>query len=176
MPNREIEPLEYTMCQHDFSGNRIFQHRNMDKWATGRRNERIAGFLLEAECLAFLDELEELWTDLPAGVRRWCAQVKNEIERRAVAELCGTTYRYIRVGYDERPMTFHDDGTVGMGAAGREVFWDLRRVEEYLCLEIFSDRSLTCKLQRNGGATWTGRWECYEMMPVELRPLCSEDQ
>ncbi len=27
-----IHRLDATMCQHDFSGRRLFQHRNMDKW------------------------------------------------------------------------------------------------------------------------------------------------
>src|SRR5207248_1094533 len=45
-----IESLEGTMCQHDFNGQRIFQHRNSDKWDLFLRNRRIPGFLLDEQC------------------------------------------------------------------------------------------------------------------------------
>jgi hypothetical protein len=57
MPPFPIHPLEGTMCQHDFFGHRILQHRNMRKWRLDRPNPRIAGFFFEDECLTFLDEL-----------------------------------------------------------------------------------------------------------------------
>lgn len=56
-----VERLLGTMCQHDFEGNRLFQHRNMDKWNLFRRNRRISGFLFEDECRQFLEELRECW-------------------------------------------------------------------------------------------------------------------
>jgi len=60
MPTRGIERLEKVMCQHDFSGRRVFQHRNMAKWTLGE-NRRIAGFLFENECLVMLEELRQRW-------------------------------------------------------------------------------------------------------------------
>jgi hypothetical protein len=56
MPERGIEPLDGVMCQHDFLGRRIFQHRNMAKWKLND-NRRISGFIYEDECLAALEEL-----------------------------------------------------------------------------------------------------------------------
>jgi glycosyltransferase involved in cell wall biosynthesis len=50
-----------TFCQHDFSGNWLFQHRNTVKWSLLEENPRIPGFLFEAECRAFLVELRALW-------------------------------------------------------------------------------------------------------------------
>ena len=32
-----LHPLEGTMCQHDFEGRRVFQHRNMLKWSVKSR-------------------------------------------------------------------------------------------------------------------------------------------
>jgi hypothetical protein len=52
-----LEPLEGTMCQHDFNGRRVFQHRNMLKWKLDGKNPRVAGFEFEDECLKFLNEL-----------------------------------------------------------------------------------------------------------------------
>lgn len=61
MPEREIEHLNRTMCQHDFQGHRLFQHRNGDKWKLDGTNLRITGFQFEEECWAALSQLRELW-------------------------------------------------------------------------------------------------------------------
>ena len=60
MPPFAVKQLDGAMCQHDFSGRRIFQHRNMAKWRLSG-NRHIEGFLLEDECLALLDELRRRW-------------------------------------------------------------------------------------------------------------------
>ena len=52
-----LRPLDRTMCQHDFRGRRLFQHRNLAKWVVGE-NPRIAGFQFEELCLRFLGDLE----------------------------------------------------------------------------------------------------------------------
>ncbi len=54
-------PGHGVMCQHDFEGNRIFQHRNMAKWDLLGENPRIPGFLYEQECREYLAELRGLW-------------------------------------------------------------------------------------------------------------------
>jgi hypothetical protein len=54
--------LRGTMCQPDFQGRRIFQHRNFDKWRFDGRNRRIPGFLHEGLCLRFIKELRERYT------------------------------------------------------------------------------------------------------------------
>ena len=56
-----VHQLEATMCQHDFSGRRIFQHRNRDKWDFFTGNKRIAGFWLEEECRQYIAELRDKW-------------------------------------------------------------------------------------------------------------------
>jgi hypothetical protein len=56
-----IHNLPGTMCQHDFEGNRIFQHRNMDKWNLFFRNKQVADFQFEDECRQYLRELQQQW-------------------------------------------------------------------------------------------------------------------
>jgi hypothetical protein len=56
-----IEPLPGAMCQHDFDGARLFQHRNTDKWNLHLTNQSIPGFLYEEECRQFVRELQRLW-------------------------------------------------------------------------------------------------------------------
>ncbi|HWW00020.1 MAG TPA: glycosyltransferase family 9 protein [Candidatus Acidoferrum sp.] len=60
-----IESLEGTMCQHDFEGRRIFQHRNGAKWDASLRNKRVKGFWHEEECLGYLRELRATWDGGP---------------------------------------------------------------------------------------------------------------
>lgn len=56
-----IKPLRGTMCQADFHGRILFQHRNLAKWNFFGENERIPDFELENECLEALDELRRKW-------------------------------------------------------------------------------------------------------------------
>ena len=48
------------MCQHDFLGRRIFQHRNLEKWDLFF-NKRIKGFLMEEECHGYISDLRRAW-------------------------------------------------------------------------------------------------------------------
>lgn len=56
-----IKSLVGTMCQHDFQGRRIFQHRNGAKWSLGSKIEHVQGFLHEKECLGHLRVLKRVW-------------------------------------------------------------------------------------------------------------------
>ena len=38
-----LHPLEGTMCQHDFEGRRVFQHRNMLKWKPNGFTQNVSG-------------------------------------------------------------------------------------------------------------------------------------
>ncbi len=52
-----IVPLKGTMCQHDFDGRRLFQHRNLAKWVLHGENPRISGFEFEDTCREFISDL-----------------------------------------------------------------------------------------------------------------------
>lgn len=57
MPSTPIWPLDGVMCQHDFLGRRVFQHRNRRKWNLTGQNPETIGFRFEKKCLGFLDRL-----------------------------------------------------------------------------------------------------------------------
>lgn len=65
-----IQPLAGTMCQHDFQGRRIFQHRNTDKWDLFLHNQRVADFWFEEECRDYITRLRAVWN---GGVARRAA-------------------------------------------------------------------------------------------------------
>ena len=56
-----IHSLPGTMCQHDFQGRRLFQHRNMDKWDPMLCNRRIKDFWFEQRCCDYLVQLRGIW-------------------------------------------------------------------------------------------------------------------
>jgi hypothetical protein len=63
MPNHPVVNLDKAvMCQHDFEGRRIFQHRNGDKWDLWNDNRSVAGFSFEKECREYLNELRSRWS------------------------------------------------------------------------------------------------------------------
>jgi FkbM family methyltransferase len=69
MPPFPIESLEGVMCQHDFQGRRIFQHRNSHKWTYFGENKEVPGFLFEQTCLKHLEQLRGTWDGLINGRR-----------------------------------------------------------------------------------------------------------
>lgn len=58
MVNVPLSRLNGVICQHDFLGRRIFQHRHVTKWD---KPEHIDGFLYEAECLELCRDFDLLW-------------------------------------------------------------------------------------------------------------------
>jgi ADP-heptose:LPS heptosyltransferase len=56
-----IRALEGIMCQHDFQGRRIFQHRNLNKWNFLLRNRRVNDFWFDAECRDYIRQLQRVW-------------------------------------------------------------------------------------------------------------------
>lgn len=58
---KPIHPLAGTMCQHDFQGRRIFQHRNSDKWDLFLSNRQVEGFRQEPECRRYIARLQRIW-------------------------------------------------------------------------------------------------------------------
>jgi ADP-heptose:LPS heptosyltransferase len=61
-----VHGLDATMCQHDFEGRRLFQHRNLDKWNLELRNRRVPDFWYENECRRFVRELRRRRGDASA--------------------------------------------------------------------------------------------------------------
>jgi len=168
MPQRGIHALPCTMCQHDFNGRRIFQHRNLAKWSL-RGNPQIPGFSQEPECLSFIEQLVPYWTRI-SPVSKYSPAGRSLVELQAAQELIGRRWLYERVGHDRRQILLQADGTVGEGGAKMEIFWDITQEEGVLSLKIQSDEALTCRLIRTRGGVWQGRWENFERMPVLLVP------
>lgn len=167
MPGRPIDPLPGVMCQHDFEGRRIFQHRNLCKFTIDGPNERVPGFLFEEQCLNWLAELKALWSRRPH--RQFDDTRADEPARRAARRLCTVRWLYRRLGHDERPMIFATDGTIAEGAAGCERTWNVTSSNDGLVMLVICGKDgLTCTMYPDSPQSWAGHWEIHERMPVTL--------
>ena len=81
--SKPIEALPGVMCQHDFRGRRIFQHRNGEKWDLFF-NKRIKGFRWEKQCLADLSDLRRVWDGRIHRDPGWKALAKPQRIRRTI--------------------------------------------------------------------------------------------
>lgn len=61
MPSRGIHHLPLVNCHHDFTGRRVFQHRNFAKWTLEKDNPTIPDFVYEDRCLYHLNVLRNVW-------------------------------------------------------------------------------------------------------------------
>lgn len=168
MPQKGIHALEDTMCQHDFRGNRVFQHRNLDKWRLAADNKPIAGFLFEDECRAYLAQLRKLWNGRIYPDR---FQLDTLSKIAAAKKLAGKLFDYHRVGHDRRPLGLLEDGTIGTGAADQERFWDFAEENGNPILQLWSFQGVTCRMTEAEDGVWRGHWIIYEKMPIELTLL-----
>lgn len=165
MPEKGIHPLSMTMCQHDFEGRRIFQHRNLEKWSILWEGSSIPGFWYEAECREYLRDLGDV-------LRCYTFDVASQPEsvQRLAETLIGKSFLYRRVGHDERKLEFRANGTIGVGSARHERLWGIVGEDGEWRLVIASEKFLTCRLKLGARGVWTGRWMRHEQMPVELIP------
>lgn len=172
MPATPIYPLDDTMCQHDFEGRRVFQHRNLDKWNLFLPNKPLWDFWHENECRKHIQELRRAW-DGRIGVCASGGSGETEVERVARRQLTGTLFDYYRVGHDRRPLGFLPDGTIGVGTAACERLWDVRADDSSVILEISGEEGTICRLRSNENGVWRGKWLKFEETPVGLIPTRS---
>lgn len=170
MPSTPVRALRSTLCQHDFHGNRIFQHRVGAKWNLNEMGNHIWGFEHDRQCHAFIEELRLLWFgEKPARVAR-VSHTQRDLSR--TQEVVGKIFQYERVGMDTRLMSFGVSGRVLHGKGVREQCWDLKEEQGNLVFLLSSETEVTCKLNRDCDGVWRGHYLQDERIPVVLRPIC----
>jgi Mannosyltransferase putative len=170
MPATPYHPLTNTICQHDFGGRRIFQHRWSADWTVLFENKRINGFLYDNECRHFLQELRAL---LQGRWGHWrCQTGPKPLREKLVADkIVGRIFDYHPIGRRRRRMTFMDDGVIGIGCDHYEMFWDIKYENREIYLELCSENKVTCRMQEGRDGVWRGHWRQQATMPIELSPL-----
>jgi hypothetical protein len=136
-----------TMIQCDTNGEHFFFHRNMRK--LDLLNNQPVGIKFANEDLIFgyLEELKTEWN--PYAL---LGQDEN------TNELAGTSYMYIRLGIDQRILTFGKDNKIITGKAKMENSYSLKDGKLYL---LNTDGGITASFEKWEGG-WIGRWLDYE--------------
>jgi hypothetical protein len=155
------------MYQHDLEGNIIFQHRNQLKWRYHEDNPETAGFMYYSECLGYIEQLKKLWQGF---VERDFSSASDRL-KPVIKAITTSAYKYVRVGYDERPINFLPNGRIDTSKNDLEQFWDVYEERENVYLEILSDRLKVCSLSLGRDNVWRGKWLHYEKMPIVLSAL-----
>ena len=129
MPARPIHPLRGTMCQHDFDGRRIFQHRNLVKWDLFGKNKHVEGFRFEAECRGFLEELRRKWASGKDNAQILFSTVQEDTEQDTAApDLEGPSGPDETMWQEKRfVIRARFDGYTGYGLHAQEIVKDLGR-------------------------------------------------
>ena len=136
-----------TMIQCDTNGEHFFYHRNMRKLELLNNNPVGVRFVNEDLILGYLEELKTEWN--PYALPDQDPQTD---------ELAGTSYQYIRLGIDQRMLTFGKDNKIIQGKARMENSYSLK--DGYLYL-LDKDGGITAKFDKWSGG-WIGRWLDFE--------------
>jgi glycosyltransferase involved in cell wall biosynthesis len=152
------------LCQRDFSGNRLFQHRTWKKWNLYEHNLHVDDFWFESECIENIRTLREKvaharqMNQSPAALSAASLVVRQRM------------FRYRREGFDERLIEFNTGGLFGFGGGECEQWWRMVEREDEMLLEIGGRDGLLCALKHAGGLRFHGSWLLHERMPVGVFP------
>jgi hypothetical protein len=130
---KPIHPLDGVMCQHDFLGRRIFQHRNTAKWDLFF-DKRIKGFRFENECHRYLAELRLAWDGRINSHVQWQAltdskRIRRRIRIEALMITCQertavrrtTLQNLAKTDWGDLPLHIHFDTPDGRSPSERQV-------------------------------------------------------
>lgn len=155
--------LLFTLEQHDFDGEVLFQHRFYRKWSLYGANTHIPGFEHEDLCLGFLDELRRTWRP-----QRHLMRNVREEDRAGMAKLAGRRFLYDRLGHNRWPILLGPDGRVEEGYGPNEHFWWL---EQDRLLLVGLDGRRKSVLRRAADGQWRGFGLSRPRRQVLLKPL-----
>ena len=166
-PDHPVLKLVGTVCQHDFAGQRIFQHRNRRKWVVYGFNAKIEGFREEERCFDYLAELRLIWNG-----RIFNPPDATEATRQVEAELIEQRwFDYELVSIRIEPLELLPCNRIGEGHNEIESYWWLEDDGAgEIALIVGSDCRRSVRLTRDPFGVWHGSWNVAEMAPVLFTP------
>jgi hypothetical protein len=162
------EDVRFTLCQHDFAGRVLFQHRFYRKWSLYGQNLMTPGFQLEGLCLQFLDELREKWHPQHHLMRYLMTE-----DRDLMGTIGGRRYLYERPGHNHWPIQLGEDSFVCEGFGPNEFFW---WCEGGHLVFVGTDGKRKSFLSPTTNGHWTGYRVDAERMVVNVIALAAPQQ
>ena len=183
MPSHPIHPLyiegrlDGVMCQHDFGGRRIFQHRNFGKWTMNGECGNGVGFLRytsdlivpefthERECFACLNRLRAAWGEHACA--RYCDEQATADEAPWPGNFADGSGSIAASGtIAGRWVSGSTARCAGRGRLRADMA--LERIGGQPCVALHGKDGLTCILLPEGPGRWRGNWLVHERTPVQL--------
>jgi hypothetical protein len=180
-PPQALQAVGYNsdmLCQHDFEGNRLFQHRNMYKWSLYGENPWIPGFFFENECRNFLEDLRRRWNGR-SSIKMTAANKAGALRPSPERSLCDSTWllRRPEIPLERTPMhevpqgpatdkssqwlelRFDRRGMLRTGAGNEAgTFWDLKERLGQIQLMLSDDGGIKVQLTKEEDGSWKGVW------------------
>ncbi len=165
MPSRGIEAIPYTICQHDFAGRRIFQHRVGDKFSLAApRPSR--GFIHEEQCFRFIETLRARWSPLLGLLQRL-----TEADLAGMDRLSRRMFRLIRNDDDQGGISLRPDGCVNAEKPDAEaIYWCVREIDREITFFDIAGRP-TFRLSEQPGDIWFGESISKKNIFLRLAPI-----
>jgi hypothetical protein len=123
MPEHPARSIPTGICQRDFDGRLIFQHRSQAKWRLSGQNPHADNFRHQAQCMAFIGELRDRWSGridaLPERSARDCETEQSLCEIR--------WFSLQEPGADDRLLELLPANRLGIGSSReRALRWYVR--------------------------------------------------
>jgi hypothetical protein len=157
--------LLFTLEQHDFVGQVLFQHRFYRKWSLYGENTHIPGFVHEGICLRFLEALRQRWRPQLHLMRH----VRDD-DREQMARLTGKRFLYDRPGHNRWPIRLGAGSRLSEGFGPNEFFWWCEAGQLQL---VGSDGLKKVRLSPMPGNGWVGETLAPPRRRVQLAPLAA---
>ncbi|MDZ4847681.1 MAG: hypothetical protein SGI77_00160 [Pirellulaceae bacterium] len=146
MPSKGVGLSMYTMLQHDFQGKVIFQHRFGAKW-TLKRNRVVPGFVHEAQCLEFVDELRLAWQPLNRAMELY------QLDPTTNVELENCVFDCVRMGHSSWTLKLEPMGIIDIGRTAEIEAWWVRKGRLNLGT---IEGAISFSLEKKPDGTWDG--------------------
>jgi ADP-heptose:LPS heptosyltransferase len=143
------------MCQHDFDGQRLFQHRNRAKWKMFGENRSIPGFTGEKRCFKFLKQFRQNWDGRMEGQQRWDSSKASEGSLSLCMELIEHCWELHITGEKISRLQFMQDGTVST-ESDKIIFWNIQTEAESSKLIFSNEERIVGELSKTSLNSWVG--------------------
>ncbi len=163
IPTFASEKLLFTLLQHDFDGQVLFQHRFYRKWSLYGMNTSIPNFRYEELCRQFLEELRTSWQPQQHLIRK-----VRQSDRQQMESLAGRRFLYNRLGRNRWLLELGANGFVKEGYGPNEYFW---WCEDNQLVFAGIDGKQKCRLSLRSDKSWQGRQLDKRTRCIELQPV-----
>lgn len=162
---------ERFLCQRDFDGTPLFQHRTNCKWSLNEANVNAAGFKLFDECEGFLNELKRIWNGqifIPPNRDLAARQIEDNLVRNR-------RFTYVRGSESAQTIELLPGHQIGAGRCASLMNWCVCSSERENRLTFFDHHKPVATLNVGEDGYCQGETSSFPSKMVYLEPLESRE-